>query len=387
MPKTSSSAGGRGSGRSSKGAAGKKTAAAGKKASGAKKSTSAAGKTSSPAAKRGTAAARKTRTAATAKKATAAGKPVKKKSTVKSTAAKKSPARKGSGAKKAGKSAAAKAKRTPAKKSTKPAARKSTKKTAARSTAKSTAKSAASRKAAVKRTVKRAAGKTAKTKTGTRKKTAAKKAAGKTVKTTAGKTAKKATRKPAARSVRKHGVLKKVAKALGRPKKKKKAAGLDSLQKVLVAHGVEKKAPAVRAPFPAYRGTMPYIFVSYSHADMKEVFRIIKQLNASRYRIWFDEGIEPGNEWPEVVGRAVLGSSQIIVFMSPTAVESRNVRNEINLATSADKNIIVIYLKSTPLTEGLLLQIGTVQYYNKFEMADKEFIDKLKHVLSNDLHN
>jgi hypothetical protein len=178
-----------------------------------------------------------------------------------------------------------------------------------------------------------------------------------------------------------------MAKALKKPKKKRTAAGADSLQRVLAAHGVEKKAPAVRPPFPAYRGTMPYIFVSYSHADMKEVFRIIKQLNASRYRIWFDEGIEPGNEWPEVVGRAVLGCSQCIVFMSPTAVESRNVRNEINLATSADKNIIVIYLKSTPLSEGLLLQIGTVQYYNKYEMADKEFIDKLKRVLSNDLHN
>ncbi|UCF98522.1 MAG: toll/interleukin-1 receptor domain-containing protein [Spirochaetaceae bacterium] len=209
----------------------------------------------------------------------------------------------------------------------------------------------------------------------------------KTPKAAAAGPKKKAKKKTSPRSVRKPGVLKKVAKALRRPRKKKAAVGLSSLQKVLVAHGVEKKAPAVRPPFPAYRGTMPYIFVSYSHADMKEVFRIIKQLNASRYRIWFDEGIEPGNEWPEVVGRAVLACSQFIVFMSPTAVDSRNVRNEINLATSADKNIIVIYLKSTPLSEGLLLQVGTVQYFNKFEMADKEFVDKLKRVLSNDLHN
>jgi hypothetical protein len=159
------------------------------------------------------------------------------------------------------------------------------------------------------------------------------------------------------------------------------------MQKVLAVHGVGKQTPTARPPFPAYRGSMPYIFISYSHTDMKEVFGIIKQLNASRYRIWFDEGIEPGNEWPEVVGRAVLECSQFIVFMSPTAVDSRNVRNEINLATSADKSIIVIYLTHTSLSEGLLLQIGTVQYFNKFEMADKEFIDKLKRVLSNDLHN
>ena len=216
-------------------------------------------------------------------------------------------------------------------------------------------------------------------------KPAAKKVTRKTAaKPAAKKTAKKVTKK---RSARKGGVLKKFAKALRKPSKKKKIVRPSSLHKMLAAHGVEKKAPAVRPPFPAYRGTLPYIFISYSHADMKEVFRIIKQLNSSRYRIWFDEGIEPGNEWPEVVGKAVLECSQFIVFVSPTAVESRNVRNEINLGTSADKNIIVIYLKSTPLSEGLLLQIGTVQYFNKFEMADNEFIDKLKRVLSNDLHN
>jgi hypothetical protein len=178
-----------------------------------------------------------------------------------------------------------------------------------------------------------------------------------------------------------------MAKALRKSGKKKADVRPASLHMALAAHGVEKKAPAVRPPFPAYRGSMPYIFVSYSHTDMKEVFDTIKQLNASRYRIWFDEGIEPGNEWPEVVGRAVLGCSQFIVFMSPTAVESRNVRNEINLATSAGKNIIVIYLKNTALSEGLLLQIGTVQSFNKFEMVDKVFIDKLKRLLSNDLHN
>jgi hypothetical protein len=358
MPKTSSSAGDRSSGRSSRSAAGKKTAAARKTASTVKKSTSTAKKRSTAAAaKRGTAAVKKRSAAAAAKKGKAAGKSTStaKKRTPAATAGRKATAKKRSPA--ARKSTASK-KSTPVKKSTagKPVNKKKSGKTAARkSTTKTTVKSAS------KRTAKPAA----------KKKPVAKKAA----------------KRPAIRSARKPGILKKVSKALGKSKKKKTATSLSSLQKVLVAHGVEKKAPAVRPPFPAYRGTMPYIFVSYSHADMKEAFRIIKQLNASRYRIWYDEGIEPGNEWPEVVGRAVLGCSQFIVFMSPTAVESRNVRNEINLATSADKNIIVIYLKNTALSEGLLLQIGTVQYYNKFEMVDKQFVDKLKRVLSNDLHN
>lgn len=143
----------------------------------------------------------------------------------------------------------------------------------------------------------------------------------------------------------------------------------------------------MKVPFDAYKGAKPYIFVSYSHKNMPDVFGIIKKLSDARYRVWYDEGIEPGNEWPEVVGKALLGCSLLLVFMSRSASVSRNVRNEINLAFSEGKHIIVVYLERTTLTEGMKLQIGTVQFINQYEMASKEFVDKLKGVLSNDLHN
>ena len=148
-----------------------------------------------------------------------------------------------------------------------------------------------------------------------------------------------------------------------------------------------RKPPAIRPPFEAYQGSKPYLFISYSHENMREVFNTIRKLNSNRYRIWYDEGIEPGNEWPEEVGRAILNCSQFMVFMSPTAVNSRNVRNEINLATSDAKSILVIYLQETELSEGLRLQIGTVQNLNRYEMTEPEFLDKLKKVLSTELRS
>jgi hypothetical protein len=153
------------------------------------------------------------------------------------------------------------------------------------------------------------------------------------------------------------------------------------------AGGGVRKSPPVRPPVEAYHGAKPYIFASYSHQNMREVFSMIKKLSGSRYRIWYDEGVEPGNEWPEEVGRALLGCSQFIVFMSRTAADSRNVRNEINLASGEDKNVLVVFLEPTDLSEGMRLQIGTVQFLNRFEMTEKEFLDKLKKVLSNDLKN
>jgi len=198
----------------------------------------------------------------------------------------------------------------------------------------------------------------------------------------------KATRKPAAarkpeRSFPKAPKAKPVR--LARKRVARRAAGQQ-------AHPVgagkkPRKPPAIRPPFEAYSGSKPYVFISYSHDNMRDVFNIIRKLNANRYRIWYDEGIEPGNEWPEEVGRAILNASQFMVFMSPTAADSRNVRNEINLATSDAKDILVIYLQETQLSEGLRLQIGTVQNLNRYEMTEPEFLDKLKKVLSTELRS
>ncbi len=151
--------------------------------------------------------------------------------------------------------------------------------------------------------------------------------------------------------------------------------------------GSSKKKAPIRPPFVAYKGIRPYAFTSYAHKNMDEVFSIIKKLNRDRYRIWYDEGIEPGNEWPEIVGSAVVNCSQFLVFMSPYAADSRNVRNEINLAFSENKDIIMIFLQKTNLSEGMKLQIGTVQFINKFDLTDRDFYDKLTKVLPSTLRN
>jgi hypothetical protein len=139
--------------------------------------------------------------------------------------------------------------------------------------------------------------------------------------------------------------------------------------------------PPVKPPIEAYRGNKPYIFASYSHKNMKEVFSVIKKLADARFRVWYDEGIEPGNEWPEEVGKALTGCQLFVVFMSPAAMDSRNVRNEINFAASENKSIMVVNLQPSELSEGMKLQIGTVQFINKHEMPEPEFIEKIKRVL------
>jgi hypothetical protein len=190
--------------------------------------------------------------------------------------------------------------------------------------------------------------------------------------------ARPARRRPAARKSRKPARRKKTVRRF--PKAPAAAARKPvrgfSLRKLAARLG-----PSIKPPIEAYSGNKPYIFASYSHKNIKEVFWCIKKLAESRYRIWYDEGIEPGNEWPEEVGRALTGCQLFLVFMSPAAMDSRNVRNEINFASSENKSVMVVMLQPAGLSEGMQLQIGTVQYVNKNEMTDTEFLEKMKKVL------
>lgn len=124
----------------------------------------------------------------------------------------------------------------------------------------------------------------------------------------------------------------------------------------------------VSIPFLAYKGSEPYIFISYAHLDSAEVFPIINTFHDLGYHIWYDEGIDPGNEWPEEIANSLERCGLFVVFISPNSVDSVNVRNEINFALSETKPFIAIYLKETRLTAGLKLQIGSKQAIMQYRM-------------------
>jgi tetratricopeptide (TPR) repeat protein len=134
---------------------------------------------------------------------------------------------------------------------------------------------------------------------------------------------------------------------------------------------------SLKAPFESYTGEEPYIFISYAHIDGMIVFPELMILHELGFRIWYDEGIEPGNEWTEEVARALENAAYFIVFISPGAVSSRNVRNEINFALSNNKPFLAIHINETQLPSGLGLQMGSIQAILKYNMPDETFLRKI----------
>jgi len=141
------------------------------------------------------------------------------------------------------------------------------------------------------------------------------------------------------------------------------------------------KNEQIKIPFKAYSGEKSYIVLSYVHKDMKVVFNIIDKLHKKGYRIWYDEGLELGDKWAEIIGKKIVHCNQLLICLSPDSICSRNVRNEIDLAIRENKDMLVVYLKETRLSSGLKLQIGSVQHINKFEVKQDMFLNKLCSVL------
>ena len=130
---------------------------------------------------------------------------------------------------------------------------------------------------------------------------------------------------------------------------------------------------------PAYEGKEPYIFVSYAHKDSAVVFRLVEQLNERGYRIWYDEGIEPGSEWPEYIANHLLGAEMVLSVLTPSAVNSVNCRREINFALSKNKPVLTIYMEDIELPVGLELQLSSQQsvLYYTYD-SEERFLDKIE---------
>ena len=113
-------------------------------------------------------------------------------------------------------------------------------------------------------------------------------------------------------------------------------------------------------PFVPYQGAEDYIFVSYAHKDSAQVFDVIRLLHQQKYRIWYDQGIEIGADWPQVVAEKLLQSALVLIFVSKNALLSQNCQREIHYAVSQKKNMLVVFLDESELPADMAMQLSVV---------------------------
>lgn len=111
--------------------------------------------------------------------------------------------------------------------------------------------------------------------------------------------------------------------------------------------------------FSPYQGSKPFLFISYGRGDIEVVLRVIAELRKLNYRIWYDEGIPVGTDWPMYISRRVNESSAVLFFLSGKSMVSPNCYSEMVCAAHSGKRIICVLLDSTAqLLHGSLQRDG-----------------------------
>jgi formylglycine-generating enzyme required for sulfatase activity len=127
------------------------------------------------------------------------------------------------------------------------------------------------------------------------------------------------------------------------------------------------------APFEAYTGDGPHIFVSYAHDDKDNVYSYMSDFRKFGVNIWYDEGIPPAGEWVEEIANAIKRSSLFVVFISPRSVDSRFVKSEVGFALSENKYILSIFLEDTEVPPGLAL---CLQQFQSINLTERDWLKK-----------
>jgi hypothetical protein len=138
----------------------------------------------------------------------------------------------------------------------------------------------------------------------------------------------------------------------------------------------------IRPSFKPYEGEDSFIFISYAHLDRESVFPIIDALNAGGFKVWYDEGVDPGTEWPEEIASHLVACTVFLLFTTPESMESSNVRREINMAIKYQKKLLNIMLRKTDFSAGMDMQLSLIQYLTYSDDPESGFHDRLQQVLS-----
>ena len=108
----------------------------------------------------------------------------------------------------------------------------------------------------------------------------------------------------------------------------------------------------------AYRGDEPFVFVSYAHADAELAYPIISGLQERGMRIWFDDGLDVGDLWDEVIPDHVEQCTAMLCLVSPRFMDSNNCLDEIHYAKEQKRELLILHLEDEELPRNFRFRYG-----------------------------
>jgi pyruvate, orthophosphate dikinase len=131
-------------------------------------------------------------------------------------------------------------------------------------------------------------------------------------------------------------------------------------------------------PAPAYRGDKPYAFVSYAHGDRQYVLTELTRLAMKGFRLWYDEGIQPGSHWTDEIADVLHECAVVVVFLSNAAVQSEHVKRETFHALANKKPVLPVQFEECEIPARLRFVLADTQMILRHRMTEEDYQHKLE---------
>lgn len=127
-----------------------------------------------------------------------------------------------------------------------------------------------------------------------------------------------------------------------------------------------------------YDGDEPYLFISYSHVDTEKVDGVLRKLDREKFRIWYDDAMEIGDDFREELKQRIIKSCAVIVFISTSSMASKFCGMEIITAFKYDKKIYPLYLEDNiDIPASLRFILENLQHVKSEGIHTEKYIAKL----------
>ncbi len=120
------------------------------------------------------------------------------------------------------------------------------------------------------------------------------------------------------------------------------------------------------------------VFLSYSGADRGVARKIAEHLREAGVQVWDPEyEILPGSDWSSLLKRALNSAEALVVLISPEAMDSRSVSQEIEYALTAKHlrgRLIPVVIRPTKDAPWILKTLPSVRYQSP-RKAGKQILE------------
>ncbi len=125
------------------------------------------------------------------------------------------------------------------------------------------------------------------------------------------------------------------------------------------------------------------IFISYRRKDLEFVTQLHQELTKRGISAWFDkESIEVADHWRTSIAEGIRDCKVFILVLSPDAVQSVNIRKEVDLAETHNKRIVPLLWRQTDIPPAFEYALAGIQWIDFKETTSEENFNQLAEVVT-----